>query len=109
MAKVLIILATGEKEKALTGLLYATNAVRREWLEDVKICFFGPFESLLAEDSEVQEWVARLGPDHTPMACKYLSDKAGVSEKLSLLGVDVQYVGEFVSRQLQDGYVPMVW
>ena len=44
-SKALIILATGEKEKALAGVLYARNAQKNNWLEDVKIIFFGPFEN----------------------------------------------------------------
>ena len=36
-SKLLVILATKDKEKALTGLMYAKNAIKREWLDDVKV------------------------------------------------------------------------
>lgn len=107
--KLLIILSTAEKEKAITGLLYASNVLKHVWLNDVKLCFFGPFETLLAEDEEVQHWVAQLTELQIPVACKFISDSHGVSEKLGQLGIKVEYVGELVSNYIKDGYVPMVF
>ncbi|QQE80068.1 hypothetical protein [Alicyclobacillus sp. SO9] len=107
--KVLVVLSTGEKQKALTGLLYASNAMKNKWLEEVKVVFFGPFESLLAEDEEVQNWTGQLAEFQTPVACKFVSDNGGVSEKLSELGIEVEYVGQMVSDYINDGYVPMVF
>jgi len=46
-SKVLIIIATKDREKALTGLMYAENAIKNDWLKDVKVVFFGPSESLM--------------------------------------------------------------
>jgi hypothetical protein len=107
--KLLVVLSTAEKEKALTGLLYATNAIKNQWLDDVKVCFFGPFESLLAEDAEVQGWVAKLSEHQVPVACKFISDQHGVSDTLTALGIDVQYVGQLVSDHIREGFVPMVF
>lgn len=108
-SKVLIVLSTGEKEKALTGLLYATNAMRNGWLSDVRLCFFGPFEKLLAEDEELQEWVRLASNYQKPVACKYIAENHGVQDKLTELGLDVEYVGEMVSNSIKEGYVPMVF
>ena len=109
MDKVLIILSTAEKDKALTGVLYATNLLKHKWLEDVKLCFFGPFEALLAEDKEVQERVAQLAEYQVPVACKFVADNDGVSDKLSQLGIQIEYVGQMVSDYIKEGYVPMVF
>lgn len=108
-SKVLIVLSTGEKEKALTGLLYAVNAQKNKWLEDVKVIFFGPFEKLVCEDDEVVDAASQLLEYQTPVACKFLSDQDGVSDKLSELGFDVQYVGSMVSDYIKKGYTPMVF
>ena len=108
-AKVLIILATGEKEKALAGILYAKNAQKNRWLEDVKVVFFGPFESLVCDDEEVAQEASQLLDYQTPVACKFLSDHAGKSDKLQDLGFDVEYVGSLVSNHIKEGFVPMVW
>jgi len=108
-SKVMFVLSTGEKGKAMAGLVYATNAIRNHWLGDIRVFFFGPFEKLLAEDSEIQELAAQLTEHHRPMACKFISDNHGVSDQLSGLGVDVQYVGQPISEALNEGYVPMVF
>ncbi len=108
-SKILIILATGEKEKALAGILYAKNAQKNRWLEDVKVVFFGPFESLVCDDEEVAQEASQLLDYQTPVACKFLSDHAGKSDKLQDLGFDVEYVGSLVSNHIKEGFVPMVW
>lgn len=107
--KVLVILSTAEKQKALTGILYTSNALKNKWLEEAKVCFFGPFESLLAEDEEVQKAVAQLAEYQAPVACKFVSDNSGVSDKLSQLGIQLEYVGQMVSDYINDGYVPLVF
>ena len=108
-SKVLIILSTGEKEKALSGILYARNSQKNKWLDDVKVVFFGPFESLVCDDEEVAEEAAQLLDYQTPVACKYLSDHSGKSDKLKEIGFEVEYVGSMVSNFIKDGYTPMVW
>ncbi len=107
--KALVILSTGEKDKAITGLLWATNALKNRWMEDVKVLFFGPFESLLAEDEEVQKWASQLFEYQTPTACKFISDSNQVSEKLTSLGVQIEYVGQMVADYIKEGYAPMVF
>jgi hypothetical protein len=108
-SNVLIVLSTGEKEKALTGILYAVNAQKNKWLEDVKVIFFGPFEKLVCEDDEVVDAASQLLEYQTPVACKFLSDQDRVSDKLSELGFDVQYVGSMISDYIKKGYTPMVF
>lgn len=108
-AKVLVILSTAEKEKALSGLLYTANVLKRGWLPEVKVVFFGPFEKLLVQDKEVQEKAAEVLNQVTPVACKFISDNEGISEELQNLGYDVEYVGKIISDYLMEGYVPLVF
>ena len=108
-SKLMIVVSTAEKEKALTGLLYAANVIRNNWVDDVRVFFFGPFEKLLADDPEVQEWAGQLASHHPAMACKFIADNHGISDQLSSLGVDVQYVGQPISDAIKEGYVPMVF
>jgi len=51
--KLLAIIATGEREKALVGLIYAQKALAQSWMDDVMVILFGPSEKLLAEDSGI--------------------------------------------------------
>jgi len=108
-SKLLVIIATGEREKALTGLMYARNAMRQGWLEDVKIVFFGPSERLMVQDEQVAEEVKDLALAGETFACKAISDREGVSGEVERLGVKVEYVGSIISNLIKDGYLPMVW
>lgn len=108
-SKLLIIIATGEKEKALTGLMYARNAIGREWLGDIKVVFFGPIERLMVNDEDVASMVKEVAAIGGGVACKFISDRDAVSEGIEKLGVDVEYVGPLISDMINDGYVPMVW
>lgn len=107
--KLLVIIATGDKEKALSGLMYATNAIKKGCLDSVKIVFFGPSEKLIVRDEEVFNQVRDLAVIGESFACKAISDREGVSEKIEKLNVKVRYVGAIVSDFIKEGYLPMVW
>jgi hypothetical protein len=109
MAKVMVIVSTAEKDKALTGIMYAVNARKYKWIEDLKVIFFGPFENLLCEDEEVAAAASRLLDYETPIACKFLSDRDGISDKLEKIGINVDYVGALISGYIAEGYVPLVF
>ena len=107
--KVVIIISTAEKEKALTGLMYGTNALKKNWLEDVKIILFGPIEKAITEDSELQEAIKKYQEFQSPVACKLISDNEGISNNLESLGYQLDYVGTTISDYIKDGYIPMVF
>lgn len=108
-SKIVVIISTGEKEKAFTGIMYATNAQKNKWIDEVKVVFFGPFENLMCEDEETADFASQLLDYETPVACKRLSDNAGISEKLKDMGYHVEYVGTIISDLIKSGYVPMVF
>ena len=107
--KVVIILSSGEKGKALTGIRYATRAQEEQWLAEVKVILFGPVEKLVLEDEEVRTALMGLQAFEPPVACKTISDKQGISESLSGFGLQVEYVGPLISRYIKEGYVPLVF
>jgi len=107
--KVMVIISTSEKDKALTGILYAKNAQKNKWVDDVRVIFFGPFENLVCEDDDVIQAASELLDYQTPIACKFLSDRSGVSDKLAESGFNVEYVGALISDSIKAGYVPMVF
>jgi hypothetical protein len=108
-SKILVIISTAEKEKALTGIMYAVNAQKNKWVENLKVIFFGPFENLICQDEEVVTAASQLLDYDTPIACKFLSDRDGISNKLDELGINVQYVGSLISNCIKEGYVPLVF
>ena len=105
----MVIVSTAVKEKALTGIMYAVNAQKNKWVDDLKVIFFGPFENLMCEDEEVAQAASRLLEYETPIACKFLSDRDGISENLEKMGVSVDYVGALISGYIEEGYIPMVF
>lgn len=108
-SKVVVILSTADKEKALTGIMYAANAQKHKWIDDVKVIFFGPFEKLLCEDDDVVNAASQLLEYKTPIACKIISDREGISDKIEKLGFEIQYVGTLISEHIKEGYTPMVF
>jgi len=108
-SKLLVIIASGDKDTALTGLMYAGNALKNGWLADVKVVFFGPSERLVVQDDEVAERVKEVALVGESFACKAISDREGLSEEVEKLGVKVEYVGSIISDLIKDGYLPMVW
>ncbi|MGD2141968.1 MAG: hypothetical protein PVH79_00640 [Candidatus Bathyarchaeota archaeon] len=107
--KLLVIVATGDKEKAQTALMYAGNAIKRGWLDDVKVVFFGPSETLLTKDDTLMDQAREIAEKGGSFACKYISDRDGISSKIEKLGVRVEYVGSIISDFIKEGYIPMVW
>jgi len=107
--KLLIIIATQDKEKALTALAYAHNTIKHKWLPEVKVVFFGPSENLIATDVDIAKEAMAIAQLTGTTACKFLSDRDGISEEIAKLGISVDYVGTLIANHLKNGYVPMVW
>lgn len=108
-SKLLIIIATGDREKALAGLMYTRNVLVNRWLDKVRVVLFGPSEKLVALHDDVKWFVKDITARCDCFACKAISDKDGQSETLEEAGVKVEYVGTVVSNALKEGYLPMVW
>ncbi|MFZ0448112.1 MAG: hypothetical protein WAL98_02630 [Desulfatiglandaceae bacterium] len=108
-SKVLVIIATGEEEKALTGLRYAYRTMSEGWLDEVKVMFFGPSERLLVQNEDIAKLAREMSAVEKPIACKFISDRDGISDKIEGLGVKVEYVGTIIADFIKQGYVPMVF
>jgi hypothetical protein len=108
--KLLVIISTAEIGVARTGMMYALNALKHCWMEEVKIFFFGPAQQLLLEDEELQHYVQEyLSYQETAVACKFIADRDHITKPTDELGVKVAYVGQMISDLIKDGFVPMVW
>ena len=109
MAKTLIILSTAEKPKLLTGLMYAVNAARNGWLDEVRVVFFGPAEGLLAEDAEVAETALALPDSAQPTACRAVADREGLAAAIEDHGIPLENVGPPISQMINAGWTPLVF
>lgn len=108
-SKIVVIIASGDKETIQAGLMYAYNAKKKGWMEDVKVIFFGPSEKLAIQDEQISNKIKEMLPQVEVFACKACSDDYDVSKELEELGVIVEYVGARQSDLIKDGYVPLVW
>ena len=110
MEEIVVIISTGEVEKAKTGLMYALNAVLQNWMSDVKLIFFGPSQNLLIQDPEVQDFVLQFQKAQgTIMACKFLAERDKNSEEIASRGIQVESVGSIISDLIKEGYIPLIW
>jgi len=108
--KTVVIISTAETEKAYTGLMYAVNARKNVWMEDVRLIFFGPAEKLLLSDAGMQDFLKQyLELKGEAVACKFISDRDSTSVQIGKLGVKIEFVGKMISDLVKEGFVPMIW
>ena len=108
--KLLVIIGSSDVDKANTGMMYALNALKNRWMEEVKVVFFGPSEKVLLENPDLQnllEEYQNIGG--VSSACKFISDRDELSPSINSPGVKVEFVGRLISNLVKEGYVPMVW
>ena len=83
--------------------MYVHNAQKRGWYDETLLIVWGPSARLLAGDKELQVKVKEMIDAGVKFqACKACADMYGVSPALSALGVEVKYMGQPLSRILQD-------
>lgn len=106
----LVIISSGEEapDKALTGMMYALNAKKNNWIENVNMIFFGPSEKFISESppesraSQLLKNAIEIGI--TPVACKAISDGNELTTSLQKLGFEVEYVGLTISSYIKKDY-----
>ncbi|RLB27667.1 MAG: hypothetical protein DRH11_18350 [Deltaproteobacteria bacterium] len=105
-----IVISSSDRQVIKTALQFARRTVTEKFMADTKLFLFGPSEERVAYDIELQDFVKRfMDAGKQVIACKWCSDNYGVSERLQGLGIEVKFVGEFVSGAIKEGYTPMVW
>ncbi|MBN2047317.1 MAG: DsrE family protein [Anaerolineaceae bacterium] len=74
--------------------MYCYNSKKHEWWQEVHLVIWGPSAKLAAENEEIQERLAAMKEIGVNLwACKACADNYGVSDALSALGVQVEYMG----------------
>ncbi len=110
-----VVISSGKEavEKAKAGMMYTINAKRNGWMDDVKLVFFGPSEELIADEHQDTEFKKLLQTARevglAPMACRSVSERSNITEKLELMGLDVEYIGSIISTYIKKGYQVLVF
>lgn len=109
--KLLVILASGDRDVALEmALFYPVTVAKEKYMDEVKVILFGPSEKLVARDKNVQKRIKTLQEAGVVVsACKYCSDRMGVSEKLKELGITVEYVSKGIAEMLREGWASLTF
>ncbi len=83
-------------------LMYAHNAKRRGWFDEVHLIVWGPSDKLLTENQELQDEVKAMQASGVVVeACLACAKNYGVVDALKGLGVDVKFMGEPLSQRLK--------
>jgi hypothetical protein len=109
--KVFALITDTDREQALeVGLIYPLNCARNKWLDDVKVIFFGPSEKLAAFDTQVQDKIKEMKNSGIEvLACKWCSDRMGITSELEAQGITVVYVGPVISQLIKDGWAQLTF
>jgi len=85
-------------------LLYALNAKRNGWWDEVTVLVWGGPARLIAEDEEVRLAVEQnIASGVFFTACKKCSDDLGVSGQLEALGIETKYWGVGLTELIKSG------
>lgn len=102
--KLVVIWTSGDKEVATKMVfMYTLNSKLREWWKDVCLVVWGPSTKLLSEDTELQDYLAKIKAAGVELlACKACTDMYGISDDLIKLGIDVKYMGTPLTQFLKE-------
>lgn len=85
-------------------LLYALNAKRNAWWDEVTVLIWGGSAKLITEDQEVlQALEENIAAGVHFTACKKCTDDLGVSEQLEALGIELKYWGVGLTQLIKSG------
>ena len=82
---------------------YTFNSKRHGWFNDVELLIWGASQHKVAESEEIQTKIKKIIESGIAVyACKFCADNLEVSEKLSSIGVKVEYTGVYLSEKMKD-------
>lgn len=103
MAKLNILWTTDNKDTIFNMLsMYATNSIKNNWWDEVNVIIWGASAKLIGNDTQVQTEVMEMINRGVKFeVCKACSDDFNVSERLTLMGVNVRYMGKALTDYLK--------
>jgi len=104
-SRLLILWTTGDPVTASDMvLLYATNALKHSWWDEVTLLIWGAADTLVAKDIDIQNKVHLAFQNGVRViACRKCAEEQGVADALKEMGIKVFYTGEFLTDWLKSG------
>ncbi len=100
MAKVLVVIVSGEEDKINVALNFARR--QSEAGHDMRVILFGPSEAKVAGSEELMKKFEELGAIK-PKACIYVAKGASVDEKLSK-SFELLPAGTYITKSIEEGF-----
>ncbi|MDD2837602.1 DsrE family protein [Sulfuricurvum sp.] len=106
MDKLLIVWSSGEIEVAKKlVLLYGSVILPRGYWDEAHLMVWGPSAKLLAENTELQEMVAKVIDSGVKASvCVACSEDYGVTEQLRAMGIEPVHTGELLTQALKSDW-----
>jgi len=104
--KLVIVWTSDNPEMARTMVfMYAHNAKRMKWFDEVTLIIWGPSAKLTAENEAIQKELAQMKESGVKIeACIACAQMYGVDGKLRQLGYDVKGTGRPLTDYLKQNY-----
>lgn len=101
----LIVWSSGDPEVASKMVfMYAFNAKKKGWWDQVTLLVWGPSARLSCEDQDIQAALRRMQDQGIELlACKACADLYGVSTRLETLGIEVRFTGTYLTEFIKSG------
>ena len=105
MKKLHVLWTTGEQDVAIRMIfIYLMDAKSMGWWDEINLIIWGPSAKLVAENRLIrQELDLILQSGITVEACQGCTEAYGITDRIRSLGIDVRYMGEPLTRYLQNG------
>ncbi|MFC2111883.1 DsrE family protein [Bacteroidota bacterium] len=103
--QLLIVWTSGDPDVAHKMVfMYAYNAQKNGWWDQVTLLVWGPSAKLSSEDTNIQESLQKMKEQGVELlACKGCADQYGVSDKLEEIGITVKYTGTYLTDYIKSG------
>ena len=110
-SKIMILWTSGDRDVAIKMVyMYAYNAKKQGWWDEVRFVIWGPSSLLLSVDKELQDYLKKMQEEGVIIeACQACADMYGVTDKLTAMGVDVKYMGKPITEMIKSGYATMTF
>jgi hypothetical protein len=101
----LILWTSADRELAINmAFMYGLNSRLNGWWDEVTLLVWGPSSPLLTKDAELQQKVADMkAAGVRVIACQRCAENYGIVDQLTELGLEVSYVGEFLTEWIKSG------
>ncbi len=104
MTKILSIISSKEKDKISLGINF--SARQKQAGHDVRVLFFGQSEVSIANDEELSKLISDSFGSEKPSACIFVAQNAKIEDKLGSK-VNLVKAGEYITKSIDEGYVPI--